>query len=471
MTVRVRFAPSPTGYLHIGGLRTMLYNFFFARRHGGALILRIEDTDQERSVAGGVEAILKIIKDMGLEFDEGPIIQSKRLKIYREHADRLVAAGRAFPCWCSSDELDRMREEQSKNKQVTRYDGRCLKLTDAVRRSRAGDSHVIRLRVPEVGETSFKDLIRGEVTFKNDTLDHTVLLKSDGFPTYHLANVVDDHLMLITHVIRGEEWISSTPKHVLLYQAFDWQPPQFAHLPLLLNSDRSKLSKRQMDVAVEDYLAKGYLPEALINFVSLLGWNPSGDQEIYTREELIRSFDLSAVNKSGAVINLEKLNWMNNHYIRQLSTEQVTNLVRPYLESAGYRKISDVILRKIVALEQNRLEFLAQFPEATSYFFTAPHYEPQILMWKKSSAEVIKARLGALRAHLSSLDDDEFETKALETSIKDWITASGYTAGEVLSPFRVALTGRPSSPPPFDIAAILGKTETLERIDKAIKML
>ncbi len=491
MTVRVRSAPSPTGYLHIGNLRTMLYNYFFARKHGGAYILRIEDTDRSRTVAHGVERIITTLDTLGIAYDEGPYfpsssprshgtvhetivekgdcgpyIQSKRLALYKKYAEELLDAGRAFRCWCTPEALEAEREAQSRAKQPTRYRGKCLKATKD-----PTEPHVIRLKVPETGETTFRDLIRGPITIKNELIDHTVLMKSDGYPTYHLANVVDDHLMRITHVIRGDEWIASTPKHVLLYDALGWQPPQFAHLPLLLNPDRSKLSKRQMDVAVEDYLAKGYLPDALINFVSLLGWNPTADREIYTREELIKMFDLQDVNKSGAVLNVEKLDWMNNHYLRELTVGQLTNLVRPYVERAGYRRVDDATLGKIVALEQERLHKLGDFPEETSYCYVRPHYEPELLHWKKIKPAMIRERLLALRDHIHGLGESSFIAPTLEENLKAWIASSGFEVGEVLAPFRVALTGRKNSPPPFAIAEILGKDETIARIEKAMKML
>ncbi|MBU0625297.1 glutamate--tRNA ligase, partial [Patescibacteria group bacterium] len=325
--VRVRFAPSPTGYLHVGGLRTALYSELFARKHGGVLILRIEDTDQARTVAGGIENIIRTLAWAGVKIDEGPFldqqgelrqkgdfkpyIQSQRLGIYQEQVQTLLAAGLAYRCFCCAERLSEMREQQKVDGGRTMYDRHCRDLSPAeiAAEIAKGSPSVIRLKVPLGGTTSWEDMIRGHIEVANDQLDDQVLLKSDGFPTYHLANVVDDHLMGITHVIRGEEWCPSTPKHILLYRAFSWSQPEFAHLPLLLNPDRSKLSKRQGDVAVEDYQAKGYLSETLINFIALLGWNPSGNREIYTKEELIAEFDLTKVNKGGAVFDLQKLDW------------------------------------------------------------------------------------------------------------------------------------------------------------------
>ncbi|MDP2362907.1 MAG: glutamate--tRNA ligase, partial [Ignavibacteria bacterium] len=332
MSVRVRFAPSPTGFLHVGGLRTALYNFLFARRHGGKCILRIEDTDRTRLVENVADKLIESLKWAGVEFDEGPIqggdcgpyTQSERLGLYKKYADILLATDSAYYAFDSSEEIAAMRERQQAEKLDLKYDRINMKnqltigeeKTKELIESRA--NYVVRLKVPENFDVQFKDIIRGEVTVNSKEIDDQVLMKSDGFPTYHLANVVDDYAMGITHVIRGEEWLPSTPKHVLLYDAFGWQKPQFAHLPLLLNKDKSKLSKRQGDVAVEDYIAKGYIKEAFVNFIALLGWNPTGDREIYEFQELIDLFILEKVNKGGAVFDLVKLDWMNAQYLRKM---------------------------------------------------------------------------------------------------------------------------------------------------------
>ncbi|MEK9158981.1 MAG: glutamate--tRNA ligase, partial [Patescibacteria group bacterium] len=312
LKVRVRFAPSPTGFLHVGGLRTALYNYLFAKQNKGVFFLRVEDTDQSRYVPGAVEALLKTIETVGFEIDEGPVLkngkitekgkygpyfQSQRLDIYKKYADELVAKGHAYYCFCLADRLDQLRKTQETNKQPTMYDGLCHNLTPAEIKKKlaAGEKHVIRMNMPKEGQTIFQDLIHGEVKFENKLIDDQVLVKSDGFPTYHLAHAVDDHLMETSHVIRGDEWLSSTPKHLQLFKAFDWSAPAYAHIPLLLNPDRSKLSKRQGDVAVEDYLKKGYLAEALINFIALLGWNPGTEKEIFSLDELIKGFSLAKV--------------------------------------------------------------------------------------------------------------------------------------------------------------------------------
>ena len=465
--VRVRSAPSPTGFLHIGNFRTILYNYLFAKKHKGIFILRIEDTDQARSVEGGVENIIKTLKWAGLEFDEGPYIQSERLEIYKKYAEQLVEQGSAYCCDCTAERLTKLREEQTVAKQPTMYDGHCRpSLRDGVPSLSDGSpSRVIRLKVPKEGSTVFDDEVRGHVEFENKLIDDAVLLKSDGFPTYHLANVVDDHLMKITHVIRGEEWISSTPKHILLYKAFGWKPPVFAHLPLLLNADHSKLSKRQGDVAVEDYIKKGYLRDALINFVALLAWNPRADQEIYDLKTLIKEFDLKKVNKSGAVVNFEKLDWLNGNYIRQLSVDELTKLCQPYIKEP----VDADYLKKIVGLEQERLKKLSDITEAAEMFLMdQPEYAPELLVWKKMQKEDAVKNLIALHSllrEISFVSQDDLETK-----IKAWITQNNLKTGEVLWPMRVALSGRSASPSPFEIASILGKEKTLKRIEYAIKI-
>lgn len=485
--VRVRFAPSPTGYLHIGGLRTVLYNFLFARHHNGTFILRIEDTDQARLVPGAKEKLLETLHTFGLDSDETPVIQSERLAIYQEHAEALVNEGKAYRCYCTAEELEQVRAEQTAQKKPTRYNGRCRNLNIAKQEPRnRPDKSVIRLAVPE-GRTSvvFTDLIRGDITTPVESIDDAVLLKSDGFPTYHLANVVDDHLMKISHVIRGEEWISSTSKHVLLYEAFGWTPPQFAHLPLLLNPDKSKLSKRQGDVAVEDFLAKGYLPEALLNFVALLGWNPKADQEIYTLDELVSLFDITKVNASGAVLNAEKLEWMNGQYLRKLAPEARIRLVAEPLVEAGLltekaggwhlptlgRDVPTDWLMDVLECEQERLTRANQVGELLPFLFAPPEaYVMETLVWKKSDAQKTAQVLGELVAWVGEYGGD-WKVKSLETALKEWIASHGYGNGDVLWPLRVALTGREASPGPFEMMSLLGKEETIKRLQHAQSLL
>lgn len=479
MNVRVRFAPSPTGFLHIGGLRSALYNYLFAKKMGGTFLLRIEDTDRERYVEGGTEALINIFPRVGLAYDEGPekegkcgpYIQSMRLPIYKKHADELLAKGHAYYCFCSAGELESQRKEQQALKLPTKYNRHCLTLTkeEVERKLSLNEPHVVRMQIPE-GETTFTDMIRGDITIKNEQLDDQVLMKSDGYPTYHLANIVDDHLMEITHVIRGEEWISSAPKHVLLYQMFGWKAPEFAHLPLLLNADHSKLSKRQGDVAVEDYLNKGYLPEALINFVALLGYNPKGDQEIYTLQELCDLFEISKVNPSGAVVNFEKLNWMNETYLRKKSGAELAELCEPFMKAAG-KSVPKELFSKILVVEKERMTTLADIVARVDMYQGQPNYDPAMLVWKKADAVDAKTNLTTVLEYLQGVDEQDFEVAALEERMKAFIAERGLQNGNVLWPLRVALSGQSQSPSPFQLAWVLGKQDTIGRIEAAIAKL
>lgn len=472
MTIKTRFAPSPTGYLHIGGLRTALYNYLFAKKNNGTFLLRIEDTDQTRYVDGAVESLIGTLKRMGLTYQEGPFLQSQRLEIYKKYADQLLRAGHAYRCFCSKERLVELRKQQEAMKLPTKYDRSCLNLTkdEIQNKLKNEEESVVRLRIPE-GQTTFTDAIRGSITIPNSEIDDQVLIKSDGFPTYHLAVVVDDHLMGITHIIRGEEWISSVPKHVIMYQAFGFEMPVFAHLPHVLNQDRSKLSKRQGDVAVEDYLNKGYLPEALNNYVALLGFNPSGDREIYTIDELVEAFDLSRINKSGAIFDVTKLNWMNGHYIRSISVSRLLELVKPFLNER-HKNIDEEKLKKILTVERSRATTLAGFDSVMSTYSIAPIFNPQIIIWKKSDKTDAIKQLGGLVAHLETVESSLFEDLSLlEGCIKGYIVKNELQTGNVLWPMRVALSGSEQSASPFEIAWVLGKEETLLRLRNAVDSL
>lgn len=475
--VRVRFAPSPTGYVHVGSLRTALYCFLFARHHGGVNILRIEDTDRSRYVEGAVENILRAMEWAGITFDEGPItggscgpyVQSERTEIYREHANTLIASGHAYPCFCTAERLDQVRKAQQSAGIPPMYDRLCRNLTkeESDRRIASGEPHVVRLRVP-IGElVRFNDIIRGDIEFDSKTIDDQVLLKSDGFPTYHLANIVDDHLMQITHVIRGEEWLSSTPKHVLLYAAFGWEPPKFAHLPLLLNADRSKLSKRQGDVAVEDYRDKGYLPDALLNFVALLGWNPSASEEIFTIHELIRDFDLARVNKAGAVFNREKLDWMNAEYVRRKSPEELLPLVRPLAEDRKFI-VSDEYLLTVIRAMQERVRTLPDFVDFASYFFVPPTEYEEKYKSKHWNAEA-KERLAEILPRFEAAEKWDHDT--LEAIVRTYAEEKSISAGKLIHPIRLAVTGRGMGPGLFELLHVIGKPECLRRIRLALETL
>ncbi|OGY50986.1 MAG: glutamate--tRNA ligase [Candidatus Buchananbacteria bacterium RIFCSPHIGHO2_02_FULL_56_16] len=468
-----RFSPSPTGFLHVGGLRTALYNYLFAQRNKGQFLLRIEDTDQSRRVEGAVENIIETLEAFGLKPDnKKPVVQSERLKTYRQYAEQLIKDGQAYYCFCTPQRLEQLRQGQQTKKLPPRYDGRCRDYSsDEVEKNLATNQpRVIRFKTPKTGQTTFADAVRGAVSFDHQTLDDQIILKSDGYPTYHLASVIDDHEMDISHVIRGEEWLPSTPKHLLLYAAFGWPPPQYAHLPLLLNPDRSKLSKRQGDVAVEDYLKKGYLPEALLNFILLLGWNPGTEQEIFSLKEMVQVFKLEQVNKAGAVFDTKKLDWLNGHYIRQKSPAELTSLCQPYFTAAGITA-DKKFLEKVVATEQQRIRTLAEIVEATRFFFEQPKYEAELLIWKRMTGREAMANLKRLADELQTIEEKKWTADYLEQHIQAFIQASGARVGEMLWPMRAALSGRPASPGPFEIAGVLGKKETLKRIEHAMQLL
>lgn len=482
---RTRLAPSPTGYMHIGTLRTALFDYFLAKQTGGQFLLRIEDTDQTRFVEGALENLLETFKRVGIEPDEGPVLQddgsiiekgeygpytqSDRLEMYQKYVDQLIAQGDAYYCFCSKERLDEMREQQRATKQTPKYDRHCCALSEDEVKAKleAGASYVVRMKVPE-GETVFDDVVRGMVKFQNSEVDDQVILKSDGFPTYHLAVVVDDALMKITHVIRGEEWLSSTPKHIMLYKMLGFEQPAFAHVPLLLNPDKSKLSKRQGDVAVEDYLNKGYLPEALLNFIGTLGFNPTGDREIYSFQELIDLFDLSKVKKSGAVMNLEKLDWMNNHYIGLLSREELVERARPFVGV----DLNDGMMQRALMVERARINRLDELQARLEPYVLELAYDPAILVWKKADAADAKAQLEGVLSYVENLDASVFdEQSSIEAQIRDYIEKNQLENGNVLWPLRVALSGSEKSASPFELLWIFGKEQGIERIKKGIASL
>lgn len=475
---RVRFAPSPTGYLHVGGLRTALYNYLFAKKNGGTFVLRIEDTDRNRYVEGAVENLIETLNWCGLTYDEGPVtggdsgpyIQSERLDIYKREVKTLIESGKAYHCFCSAERLTQLREEQQKQNQQTKYDKHCLSLSKEERETKIanGEQFVARLNVEPGEKVAFDDIVRGHVEFDRETIDDQVLLKSDGYPTYHLANVIDDHFMKITHVIRGEEWLSSTPKHVLLYDAFGWERPVFAHLPLLLNPDKSKLSKRQGDVAVEDYKKKGFLKEALVNFVALLGWNAGDDRELFSLKEMEELFTLERVNKSGAVFNLEKLNWMNFEHLRMKSDAELLVMIREELSRTEFSSgiYSDDYLVRIIHAMKERVNFAAEFISKCTYFYTAPKEYEQASVdknWKPETPEQLKA----LSENFAKLENPD--TQAFEQALADTAAALNIGKGKLIHPLRLSVSGVSSGPGMFDLLYILGKDEVLRRIDTALQ--
>ncbi len=477
--VRTRIAPSPTGDPHVGTAYVALFNYAWARKNGGQFILRIEDTDRERSNPASERMIFESLRWLGLSWDEGPDVggphapyrQSERSAIYRQHVEELVARGAAYPCFCTKERLDALREEQRARKApVMGYDRRCRTIPpgEAARRRAAGEPHVIRLAMPEEGETVAHDLLRGEVAFDNALIDDQVLLKSDGFPTYHLANVVDDHLMGITHVIRAEEWISSLPKHVQLYRAFGWDLPVFCHLPLLRNADRSKISKRKNPVSLEYYRRAGFLPETMLNYLALMGWiMPDGETEEFTLDEFIANLTLERITLGGPVFDLGKLTWLNGRYIRRLSPAEVLARLRGSL-------LSDAYLAQVVELVHERFDTLEQFMAYAQFFFVGEvDYDAEArakLVAKKRSAAETAAVLDRL---LEEVLDPllEWEAPRLEERLRAFAEALGWKPGDLFMPVRVAVTGRAATPPLFETMAVLGKELCRRRLRRAVETL
>ncbi len=478
--VRLRFAPSPTGFLHVGNLRSALFGYLLAKKLKGKFILRIEDTDQKREVPGAVTKLLAIMQWTGIKFDEGaniggkygPYVQTQRLEIYDKLSEQLLKEGKAYRCFCSAERLDKMRADQEARKQAPRYDRACRNLSseEIEKRLKMGEKFVIRQKMPLEGVISVKDELRGNIKFKASDLDDHVLIKSNKVPTYQFANIVDDHLMKISHVTRGDEWLPSFPKNVLLYQAFNWNLPKFIHLPLILNKEGGKLSKRQGDVFVEDYQTKGYLPEAIINFCALLGWHSKNDQEIYTLKELEKSFNLEGMGTSPAIFDLEKLDYLNGYYIRQKTKEDLTELCLPYLESSNRGLEDEDKLSRFVSLAQERMKKLEDVVEMTDFLFVLPNYKQDLLQWKEISLEQIKINLEEIKIKLIEISENDWEIKYLEENIMAWIKENGKKNGDYLWPMRIALTGLKNSPGPFEVAWALGKKDSLDRIDKALSM-
>ncbi len=480
MSVRVRFAPSPTGYLHVGGLRTALYNFLFARHYDGKMILRIEDTDRTRFVEGATENLIKYLEWAGINFDEGPhiggdygpYIQSERFDLYRKYAMQLIENGKAYYAFDTSEELEEMRKRIQASGGFYRYDRMAMRNQFTLDQQEIkqlidnGTPYVIRLKVPYDQDVVFEDIIRGTVSVKGNEVDDQILLKSDGFPTYHLANVVDDHLMQISHVIRGEEWLPSTPKHVLLYQAFGWECPAFAHLPLLLNKDKSKLSKRQGDVAVEDYVAKGYFKEAFVNFIALLGWNPTADREIYSLDELIQLFNLEKVNKSGAVFDINKLNWMNAQYLRSKPIDELLEHIIPHLEQIKFNYINKDYLKSVIELFRERIENLYDLPEAVPYMFDKPKsFDEDFIKkhWKEHTTDLVKEYIEAIK----KLQDWNYQSSHDFTI--QWIEQKGMKLRDIVHPLRIAVTGKSGGAGLFETLALLHKQDVIERLEYFIE--
>ena len=473
--VRVRFAPSPTGFLHIGGLRTALYDFLFARHSGGTFILRIEDTDRNRLVEGAVENLIASLQRLGLDIDEGPglggdfgpYVQSERLELYHREAQRLLDSGHAYHCFCTPQTLSQMREEQQRKGEFVKYDRRCRNLPPAEVQARLAQNepHVVRLKMPDNRIFGFDDLIRGHVEMDAAQSDDQVLIKSDGFPTYHLAAVVDDHYMQISHVIRGEEWLSSTPKHIWLHECLGWQTPLWVHLPLILNPDRSKLSKRMNDVSVESYLQKGYLKEALINFVALLGWHGADDRETFSLEELCAEFSLERVSKSGAVFDLTKLDWMNGWYLRNLPLEVVVERSLPWFEEEKLPLPDSATLSQIVAAARERCTLL---PELTQYakMFLHPAElgaEDLAFLQTEASQKVLRWFQTQLPA------DGDIDAANLDAIVKNGMNELSLKGKAYYTPLRLALIHQAHGPELPTTFAILGLKEVQRRLATALQ--
>ena len=481
--VRVRFAPSPTGFLHIGGARTALYNWLFARANGGKFILRVEDTDQTRYVEEALHDIMTSLRWMGLEWDEGPekngdvgpYFQSQRLNYYQEYAEQLVRDGKAYYCFCTPERLKALRAEQEAAKQGTGYDRhcRCLAAEEVERLKAEGKPYVIRFKTPTEGTTIVHDALRGELTFDNSTLDDHVLLKTDGFPTYHLANTVDDHLMRISHVLRADEWIPSTPRHVLQYQAFGWEPPVFAHLPVLLSPDgKGKLSKRHGATSVREYREQGYLPEAMNNFLLLLGWHPSEDRELFNLSEAAEIFSMERINTSPVAFQTDKLNWFNGLYIRSLTKQDLAQRCLVYLQRDGLLPNPCPVekyeyFESLIPLIQERIKILPEISEAVDFFLQEKIAVPpaDLLIPKKMDAAQVRHLLEAAHGRLAQVET--FEASDLEESLRGLADELGVKAGQLFMPLRVAVTGKTATPGLFETIVAIGKERVLQRVRAA----
>lgn len=449
--IKTRFAPSPTGYLHVGGLRTALYNYLYAKKTGGTFVLRIEDTDQSRKVEGAVENLLHTFDRIGIQFNEGPnqggdngpYFQSQRLDIYKKHIDDLILSGNAYPCFCDAERLKNIRQKRLADKLNTPYDRQCLSLSrDEAMTRMNSEPHIVRLKSPEDEDIIFYDIVRDKVSIKSNDLDDQVILKTDGYPTYHLANVVDDHLMGISHVIRGEEWLSSTPKHVLLYRFLGWSPPKFAHLPLLLNPDKSKLSKRQGDVAVEDFLDKGFLAETMLNFVALLGWNPGNDKEIFSLNNLEKEFSIKRIQKSGAVFDQDKLNWMNGQYLKNEPLEDVCKKAEFVFNSENIDISDNDKFRNIVDYARKRVDTLNELPNEARMFYSDLEFndEDGKMLSLASSHSVFQF-------WLNELDTQNYwNAEDLKSLLKRTTEETGVKGKELYSPLRLAIYGSEHGP-------------------------
>ncbi len=471
-TVRTRFAPSPTGFMHLGNLRSALYTYLYAKKHGGRFILRIEDTDQARYVEGAVDVIYNTLRSIGMQWDEGPdiggdygpYVQSERKDMYLPYATQLVEAGKAYYCFCTKEELDERRAEAEKNGGVWKYDKHCLHMPEeeVERRLAAGEPYVIRQNVPESGEASFDDVLYGHIAVDCSELDDMILIKADGMPTYNFANVIDDHTMAISHVMRGNEYLASTPKYNLLYEAFGWEKPVYIHMTPIMRDAQHKLSKRDGDAYFEDYLNKGYLKEAIVNYVALLGWNPGDEREFFTLKELESAFDVDGMSKSPAIFDPVKLTWMNAEYVRRLSPQDFTAHAMPYYEKAGVAAMDKEVLCRIL---QPRVEVFTQIPEMVDFLTAIPAYDAALFTNKKSKTnpEVAAHVLDLAISALDALPD--WAESAIHDTLLGVAAEQGLKNGTMLWPVRIALAGKSVTPGgAIEIAVLLGREESMKRL-------
>jgi glutamyl-tRNA synthetase len=460
MEVRTRFAPSPTGYLHIGGVRTALFNWLFARHHKGVFLLRIEDTDQARSTEEYLHAILESLRWLGLDWDEGPYFQSQRMQLYCEHAEQLLQSGKAFRCYCTPDELEERRQQALAQGRKPKYDGRCRKRTDQP----TDRPFVVRFMASQEGATQVDDLVKGQVVFENEELDDLIILRSDGTPTYNFVVVVDDALMGITHVIRGDDHLNNTPRQIQLYQALGYPPPAFAHLPLILGPDRARLSKRHGATSVTAYQEMGYVPDALVNYLARLGWS-SGDQEIFSREELIKKFSLEAAGRSAGIFNPEKLLWLNAHYIKEGNSDQIAQLLIPFLQQQGIKTEPDTKLLRVVKSLQPRAKTLAEMAEMAEFYFRDdfPYDE-------KGSQKFLRPELSAFLTSLIEglRGSNDFAEATLEQFFRQLTEQQGLKLNQAAQGVRIALTGRTTSPGLFEVMEGIGREGVIKRLERAL---
>lgn len=470
MNTITRYAPSPTGNPHVGNIRTAIFAYLWAKHNKGKFLLRIEDTDRERLVPESVKSIEESLEWLGLKYDDEKIFQSDRKDVHQKYAQQLIDEGKAYKCYCSKERLEKLREEQAKKKLPPGYDGLCRDLSaeDITEHETAGDNYVIRFKMPRDGKSKWNDGIRGKMEIDFSVSNDPIIIKADGWPTYHLASVIDDHEQEISDVIRGEEWISSTPVHLALYEAFGWDAPSFAHMPHINGPDGSKLSKRHGDTAILDYREKGYLPEAMLNFLTLLGWNDGTENEFFDLNELIKKFDIARIGKSPSVFDIEKLNWMNGHYIRNLTTEKLNNKIASLLPNSEITKLKN--FDRILEVEKTRLVTLCDITKDTDFYIKTPKYNPSLLVFKKSTREATQKALQATLHYFDLVKWPE-TVDDINKELAKIVEKEGLTNGDLFWPIRVALSGAEKSASPAELLWVFGRAESIGRIKTAISSL